>query len=331
LVSRPAELTWLGHATVLVEIAGARLLTDPVLRPRVGHLVRHVHAPELPGDLDAVLVSHLHRDHLDRASLRGLPAGTRVVGPRGTAAVLRRRRPELDVVEVDCGDEVRIGDVTARATPARHDGRRHPLARERGTALGFLVSDARTRVYFAGDTDLFAGMERIGADGLDAALLPVWGWGPKLGPGHLDPEGAAHATALLRPDLVVPIHWGTYLPAGLHRRHGGLLHTPAQEFAEAAARLAPGVRVAVLRPGEALGLRGGARRRDHAAHPEAADDEDDAVHDEGQPGQHGERREAELRQGEHADADDDVDQAAERAQQALIPRDDEGADQLDDP
>lgn len=253
-----AELTWLGHATVLIDVAGARLLTDPLLRPRVGHLIRHAPVAALPGDLDAVLISHLHRDHLDRASLRGLPAGTRVIGPRGTAAVLRRARPPLEVVEIECGDEVAVGgDAVAHATPALHDARRNPLSRARGSALGFVVAGGGIRVYFAGDTDVFAGMERIGADGLDAALLPVWGWGTRLGRGHLDPEGAARAAALLRPAVAVPIHWGTYLPAGTRRRHGALLHTPAPEFAAAAARLAPGVEVALLGPGEALRLAGG--------------------------------------------------------------------------
>jgi L-ascorbate metabolism protein UlaG (beta-lactamase superfamily) len=111
--------------------------------------------------------------------------------------------------------------------------------------LGFVVD----RVYFAGDTDLFDGMAEIGARGLDVALLPIWGWGPRLPPGHLDPERAAQATRLLAPRVVIPIHWGTYRRAGMRR---GDLDRPAREFAGAVARAAPGVDVVVLRPGESF-------------------------------------------------------------------------------
>jgi L-ascorbate metabolism protein UlaG (beta-lactamase superfamily) len=251
-----AEVTWLGHATVLLDVAGARVLTDPVLRPRVGHLVRHAPPAALPGDLDAVLVSHLHRDHLDLPTLRGLPAGTRVIGPHGTAAALRRRSPALNVTEVGWGDERELAaGVTVRATPARHDSRRSPLSRERGEALGFVVAGAAVRIYFAGDTDLFAGMARIGdPPGLDVALLPVWGWGGRLGPGHMNPDEAAQAAAMLRPAIAVPIHWGTFLPYGAAKSHAHLLRAPGDVFVERMAHWAPEVRVVVLAPGESLEL-----------------------------------------------------------------------------
>ena len=77
----------------------------------------------------------------------------------------------------------------------------------RATAVGFMVSGT-TRVYFAGDTDIFPEMEGLG-ESLDLALLPIWGWGPSLGPGHLDPGRAAEAARLLAPRTVIPIHWGT--------------------------------------------------------------------------------------------------------------------------
>jgi L-ascorbate metabolism protein UlaG (beta-lactamase superfamily) len=97
-------------------------------------------------------------------------------------------------------------------------------------------------------------MARIGDGGLDAALLPVWGWGPTLGPGHLDPERAARAAALLRPRVVVPIHWGTLLPVTSAGRHRSLLTQPPLDFARHCARLAPDVEVRILRPGEATEL-----------------------------------------------------------------------------
>ena len=154
-------------------------------------------------------------------------------------------------MEVTVGDVAEItSGVHVRAVPARHDSRRG-LTGGPSEALGFVI-DGGARVYFAGDTDLFDGMERIGADGLDVALLPVWGWGPRIGPGHLDPERAARAAARLRPHIAVPIHWGTFLPAGMRRRHGHLLRTPGPAFAAHAAELAPDVRTAVIAPGETL-------------------------------------------------------------------------------
>jgi L-ascorbate metabolism protein UlaG (beta-lactamase superfamily) len=220
----PGALTWLGHATTLVEVGGARVLTDPVLRGRIAHLRRHAPAPAAPRALDAILVSHLHRDHLDLPSLRALDPAVPVIVPRGAAPVLGRAR-RRDVREVDVGDAVEIVD-----------------------GLGYIVEAGGQRVYFAGDTALFAGMADLPA--LDAALLPVWGYGPTMGPGHMDPEQAAEALTLLRPRLAVPIHWGTFLPLGLRARHGHVLETPGPSFAARAAELAPEVRVVVSAPGE---------------------------------------------------------------------------------
>src|SRR4051812_13123951 len=251
----PAErLTWLGHATVLIEVGGARLLTDPLLRDRVGHLRRHGASPVPTASerLDAVLVSHLHLDHLDAASLRRLPRDVTVLAPVGAGALLRRlgfaRTEEMKV-----GERVDVGDATVTAVPAVHDGRRHPLA-PFAEAVGFVIAGER-RVYFAGDTDVFDDMEAtIGPT--DAALLPIWGWGPSLGPGHMDPLGAARAAALLHPRVAVPIHWGTFFPAGLARLRGSALVEPPKEFTKQASRLAPDVQVRVLAPGQSLALDG---------------------------------------------------------------------------
>jgi L-ascorbate metabolism protein UlaG (beta-lactamase superfamily) len=191
-------------------------------------------------NVDAALVSHVHYDHLDRPSLRRLGADVTLVVPVGARRLLRGFS---DVREVDVGDEVRFGDVTVHATPAEHRSAR--LALRSAPALGFLVSGSR-RLYFAGDTDLFEGMAGL-AGSLDVALLPVAGWGPKVGPGHLDPERAAHALRLLRPRLAVPIHWGTLSLA--HRKTSS---DPPEEFRRHAAELAPGVEVRVVEPGEAL-------------------------------------------------------------------------------
>jgi L-ascorbate metabolism protein UlaG (beta-lactamase superfamily) len=86
---------------------------------------------------------------------------------------------------------------------------------------------------------------------LDVALVPIWGWGPSLGPGHLDPAGAAAAVALIGPRLVIPIHWATYLPYHYRADHP-LLREPGRAFAAAMRLRAPEVEVALLAPGESL-------------------------------------------------------------------------------
>jgi L-ascorbate metabolism protein UlaG (beta-lactamase superfamily) len=129
-----------------------------------------------------------------------------------------------------------------------HGGRRPPLGPD-APALGFVVEAGPAKVYFAGDTDVFPAMADLAPD-LDVAMLPVWGWGPRLGAGHMNPRGAALALRLLRPRCAVPIHWGTLWPYGFGRVVPGRLTDPPREFARFARRYAPGVRVLLTPPGE---------------------------------------------------------------------------------
>jgi L-ascorbate metabolism protein UlaG (beta-lactamase superfamily) len=240
----PVAITWVGHATVLIEIDGVRVLTDPILRRRVGPLVRIGPRPDpsVARDIDAVLVSHLHHDHLDPPSLRRV--GTQVIAPRGSGAWLRRRRLR-DVRELGAGESVPVGSLEVTAVTATHDDRRLHIG-PTADPLGFRLAGSSS-VYFAGDTDLYDEMAHL--SGVDVALLPVWGWGTTLGPGHLDPERAAQAAALISPRVAIPIHWGSLaLPKPF--RGGAGTDEPAREFLDFAARLAPGVDVRLLRPGE---------------------------------------------------------------------------------
>ena len=251
------RIIFVGHATLRLEMDGLRLLTDPLLTARVGHLGRTSPPPDVAGwDVDAILISHLHVDHLHLPSLRRLPAGRPVFAPRGAGGFLARHGFD-QVEEMDAGDVATLKGIAIEATPANHPNRHMP-GRPRTRALGYVIH-ARRAVYFAGDTDLFHGMATIGdqvAGGrkLDVALLPVWGWGPTLGAGHLDPFRAAQALQMLRPALAVPIHWGTYFPMGLRAFLPRLLHRPPRAFADYAAHMAPDVRVCLLEPGQALDL-----------------------------------------------------------------------------
>jgi L-ascorbate metabolism protein UlaG (beta-lactamase superfamily) len=246
------RLTYVGHATVLLEQAGIRILTDPVLRPRIGHIRRVVPPPDPAHrrDLDAVLISHAHHDHLDVPSLRRLELRGPVVAPRGVARVIRRAGLH-DVIELRPGERCELGPLGVEALEAEHDGRRLPGG-ARNQALGYLI-DGADAVYFAGDTDLFTGMEAL-AGRVDTALLPVSGWGPRLPPGHLGPASAARAAALIRPRTVVPIHWGTLQRMGTRL---GDRHAAARDFAAAVGTRAPGTEVRILEPGESMPLSSG--------------------------------------------------------------------------
>ena len=252
-MSSPDSVTYVGHATVLIDLDGARLLTDPVLRRRVGPLVRHgpAPAPLRTEDIDAVLISHLHHDHADLASLRRLGRETPMLVPPGSRRFFQRHGFGT-VTELAPGRSSRIGALTVTAVDAHHPGGRRLFASD-PEAIGFLIRGRRSHVYFAGDTDFFDGMSDLAPD-LDLALLPIWGWGPNIGAGHLDPEGAARAAAALSPRLAVPIHWGTLYPLGLARLHDRPLRSPGDEFAAWTRKLARHVETGVLSPGEATPL-----------------------------------------------------------------------------
>ncbi len=257
-IGGPDGLTYVGHATVLIELAGIRVLTDPLLRTGILHVRRRVPAPA-PSELeplDAILISHAHHDHLDPGSLRRLAGACPVIVPRGCAAAVRGAGAR-DVRELEVGEHVVIGGVAIEAVHAEHDGRRYPWGRQL-PALGYLL-DGPTRVYFAGDTDLFDGLSAL-AGRVDVAALPIWGWGPRVPAGHLDPERAAEAVVRIRPRVAVPIHWGTLRALGAQR--GLHPHAPAQAFAERVAEVAPATSVRILAPGERMALTGPETRDD---------------------------------------------------------------------
>lgn len=250
----PADLTltFAGHSTMLVELDGVRLLTDPLLRERLLHLRRHAPPVDLRRwrDPELILISHSHFDHLDRRTLKLLGGDATVVAPRDSVGLLRRIG-FTRVIGVVPGESVEVSGLRVTATPAVHGGGRLPW-NATAEALGFSVTGTQS-FYYAGDTDLFPEMAELGPD-LDLALLPVWGWGEKLGKGHLDPSRATEATRLLRPRIAVPVHWGGYLPARLHRRRPELLTDPPREFARLVAGLGLPTRVEVLDPGDSLTL-----------------------------------------------------------------------------
>lgn len=246
------EITWLGHSTVLIRTGDTWILTDPVSRCRTAHLRRQT--PLLPQywpkHIDATLISHLHLDHCDLPTLRKLGRDIPIIVPTGAGDWLRRRGfRRVEELAVGACRQVEVARVTA--VPAIHSGRRVPFGPTAAT-VGYIIEGPHT-TYFAGETDLFDGMAELGA--LDVALIPVWGWGRSLGPGHLNPDRAAQAVGLLRPTLALPIHWGTLHPFGTGIRDRRFLEDPPHQFAERAREEAPDVEVHILAPGGRILLR----------------------------------------------------------------------------
>lgn len=252
-----ASVTWLGHASVVLDVDGVRLLTDPLLREHAGLLRRRGAAPDRTSwrDPDAVLLSHLHHDHAEIGSLK-LIGRAPVVALPANAHWLRRHGipggvglPEGTWWTVPTARW--SGAVQVRAIPAVHGER--PMPHRPNAACGFVVRAGDLHVWFAGDTGPHPAMAAVpGLLGgrVDLALVPVGGWGPRLSGGHLDPVQAARACALVGARAAIPVHWGTLHAPASRRLPPGWMDRAGPAFAAAARHEAPECRVLLLAPGE---------------------------------------------------------------------------------
>ncbi|HHB91415.1 MAG TPA: MBL fold metallo-hydrolase [Anaerolineae bacterium] len=243
----PDSFSFLGHATLMFHLRGKHILTDPVLSDRVLHLRRRNFSAstwlEQQPPPDLILLSHLHLDHLHLPSLRRLPCDVPLIAPRGSGKWLRKIlcRP---VIELSPGDVYHLDDITIHVTYAEHGGNL-PII---GLAQGYLLK-AESVIYFPGDTDVFPQMAELAQENIDVALMPIWGWGPTLGAGHLDPKSAAEAVALLKPRIVIPIHWGSFRPLGPIWEMFTYLRVPGPKFIYYLKQYAPETQVYFLEPG----------------------------------------------------------------------------------
>lgn len=239
------RVTWVGHATVAIDVGDVRIVTDPALTRRLAHLRRRVPEVDL-GPVDAVLISHVHMDHLHLRSLRRISSGSRLVAPRGARPLVASCGfGALD--DVAAGDHVAHAGVRIEVVHAVHGSSRGPHSRISAAPVGYVVDTGSARIYFAGDTDLFPEMGELGR--IDVALLPIWGWGPTLGELHLDPSSAATAATLIDATTVVPIHWGTYSPVRLGRGSPTWLDRPIAAFREHLDRVGMAERLVPVDPG----------------------------------------------------------------------------------
>lgn len=235
-------MTWLGHATVVLDLAGCRIVTDPLLGRHNGPLRRRGPRPRRSDwqGADAVLLSHLHHDHAEVSSLRAL-APAPVFTARANVAWLQRKSLPGVALE-DPGahgprwSEVAPGVEVAQVR-AEHAGR--PMPHRPNAANGHLIRSGTRSIYVVGDSDLVDEMALVPqwlAGRPDLVVVPIAGWGPRLSEGHLDPVRAAEACARVGARWALPYHSGTLHPPLMR---GAWLDRPLRAFADALQHRAP--------------------------------------------------------------------------------------------
>jgi L-ascorbate metabolism protein UlaG (beta-lactamase superfamily) len=255
--SRHASITWIGHASFLVQLGGRWILLDPVFSERIGWLYPRHTAPGMTSDrlppIDFVCVSHNHYDHLDLPSIEALPRTATVIVPKGLGSIFVKRE-FARVVELEWWETAMVNSLRVTLVPACHWSKRRMFDTNRTLWGGFVLEDDEYSVYFAGDTAWFDGFAEIGRrfPGLDAALLPIGGYDPAwfMEHNHLNPEQAGRAFLECGARVMVPMHWGCF----------ALTDEPLLEPVErlkawcTASALPPDRRLEVLAVGESLEL-----------------------------------------------------------------------------
>jgi len=223
------RVTWLGHSTVLIEIDGVRVLTDPVWGPRASPLrlagpKRFQPVPvalrAMPA-VDLVIVSHDHYDHLDYPTIRAL-AKSRVpfVTSLGVGAHLEYWGvPPERIIELDWWESHQLprGGVRVTAAPSQHFSGRTLKTRNATLWSSFVVRSEHHAIFFSGDSGLTTEYAQIRArlGPFDLVMLEIGGWDPAWGDMHLGPVNALKALELIGGGSFMPVHWGTFA-LGMH-------------------------------------------------------------------------------------------------------------------
>ena len=250
------RVTWFGHSSLLVEVDGQRLLIDPMWGDYAspGRLfgVKRFYAPPISLDdlpeIDAVILSHDHYDHLDEPTIKALRERVPLfVVPLGLGAHLEYWGvPPERIVELDWWDRMDVGGVELVCTPARHFSGRAFIDRDATLWAGWAILGQTRRAFFSGDSGLFPGFEEIGArlGPFDVTMMETGAYNADWPDVHMGPEQAVAAHRMVRGGLLLPIHWGTFNLAF----HGWT--EPVERLLVAAEQA--GVQVAIPRPGESI-------------------------------------------------------------------------------
>ncbi len=248
-------VTWLGHASVVLDLDGVRVVVDPLLKRHAGVLRRRGERPMGPAwsDADAILLSHLHHDHAEVGSLRLLGDAPVLTAPANAAWVKKKGLDGRGLGRDEWFPVGAEGRVEIRLTRAIHSAR--PMPHRPNAANGHLVRGPSGVVWVAGDTELYPEMKALAESAgaaIDLAVVPVGGWGPRLSPGHMGPEEAAVACARTQARWAVPVHWKTlHMPAG-QAFPRGWMDSAGPRFEKALAREAPECQALVLDIGESV-------------------------------------------------------------------------------
>lgn len=250
------RITWLGHSSMLIEIDGYRILTDPVWSDRISPVSfigpRRWYDPPLPWAelpaINAVVISHDHYDHLDQPTITMMKGWDAVfVAPMGVGAHLAYWGvPEARIVELDWWGRTRVGELEIVCTPARHASGRTLWDKDATLWAGYAFLGPRHRAFFSGDTGLFPALREIGArlGPFDVTMIESGAYGRAWPDWHLGPEQAVVAHQMVKGRVMLPVHWGLFNLA---------YHSwtePVERVLVAAERA--GVTVAIPKPGEAI-------------------------------------------------------------------------------
>lgn len=250
----PLNIIWYGHASCLIEMGGRRILLDPVWGKRASPSSvvgpKRIHPAPMPSwelpQVDAIVISHDHYDHLDYRTVRSLlrTQNAPFVVPLGVGAHLERWQvPEERIIELDWEESTTVAGVQLIATPARHFSGRG-LSRDTTLWSSWVIRSGDRRVFYSGDTGYFPGFAAIGAEygPFAATLLQIGAYGPGWPDIHLNPEDGVRAHVELGGGLLIPVHWATF-DLSVH----GWADPVDRVWLEAKAR---DVTLAIPRPGE---------------------------------------------------------------------------------
>lgn len=216
-------ITWIGHSTFLIQYAGVTILTDPVWAKRMAFGKRlekpGLSLSEIP-EIDVVLLSHSHYDHLDKKSLRQLKGTPVVLVPRGLGRKVSKIMKGHSIYEVPWGGQMTIGPLEFHFVPAQHWTRRTLTDTNASHWGGWVIQRASSdsqrfgSIYFAGDSGYFTGFRQIGArfNDIRYALMPIGAYDPEwfMGTQHMTPEEAIQAFIDIGAEVFIPMHYGAF-------------------------------------------------------------------------------------------------------------------------